>query len=172
MARSGARRVLRRQCCQGVQRLWKALHRDDSEAVRIPARGACVRPGGHPGNIPTSVAGSARLLLYRADREDRAVELELAGGGDPVAPIHVSTELLHQAEGECEAGGRAADARRVDADRDWKLADRRAGLVDEDPDRGGLRVLEAPDCPDRGRGRPVTVAEPEPQPVALAMRGD
>ena len=132
-----------------MQRLWKALHRDDPEAVPIPARDARVRPGGYEKDIHTGFARADRLLLDGADREHGAVELELAGGGDLVAAVRVVTELFHQTERECEAGGRAADACCVDADPDRKLADEGAGLVDEDPDRGGTSVLETADRPDR-----------------------
>src|SRR5512133_4044648 len=169
MAGSGAGRVLRRQRCQRVQRLWKALHRDDAEAIRIPARDTRVRSGGHEEDIHTGFTRADRLLLDGANREHRAVELELAGGGDLVAAVRVVAKLFHQAESEREAGRGAADARRVDADPDRKLADGCAGLVDEDPDRGRAPVLETADRPDRGRVGPVSPAEGEPQLVARSM---
>src|SRR5436190_5475657 len=172
MTRSGARRVLRRQRCQRVQRLWKALHRDDPEALRILARDTRVRSGGHEEDIHTGFARADRLLLDGADREHRTVELELAGGGDLVTAVSVVTELFHQAEGECKAGGGAADARRVDADPDRELADEGARLVDEDPDRGGAPVLETADRPYRRSRGPASPAKRDTQPVARAMGRD
>ena len=88
-----------------------------------------------------------------------------------MAAVRVVTELFHQTERECEAGGRAADACCVDADPDRKLADEGAGLVDEDPDRGGTSVLETADRPDRRRRGPASPAENQAQPYAV-LTGD
>src|SRR5213596_1327402 len=83
--RSGASRVLRGQRCQSVQRLWKALHRDDLQPLRIPARNLGVRPGRREKNVHTRLARADRFLLDGADWEHRAVQCELTGGRDLVA---------------------------------------------------------------------------------------
>src|SRR2546423_11405343 len=150
--RSGGCWMLRRQRCQCVQRLWKALHRDDSKPVRILPRGACVRPRRDEEDVHTRLARADRLLLDGANRQHAAVELELARCGDLVAAVDVVPELLRQVEREGEPGRGAADAAGVDANLDRELAGRAADLVDENPDRGLALVVGAGDRPDRRRG--------------------
>src|SRR5581483_2455072 len=41
------------QCRQGVQRLWKRLHRDDRQPVRLPSRIGCVLPSRHEEGVHT-----------------------------------------------------------------------------------------------------------------------
>src|SRR2546430_5051891 len=90
-----SRRTERRQ---GVQRLWKALHRDDPKPVGVLPGLYGVVPSGDEECVHTRFARTYRFLLDPTDREDRAVRLELAGGRDPVAMDDVAAELLHHLE--------------------------------------------------------------------------
>src|SRR4029077_16139668 len=103
-------------CCQRAQRLLKTLHRDDPKPVRVLPRIACVVPRRHEECVHTRLACADRLLLDSADLAHTAVQRDLAGGGDLVAPIDVPSELLEYTEREREAGGWPADAVRVDRD--------------------------------------------------------
>ena len=77
--------VLRTQCRQGTQRLWKGLHRDDAEPVRVLARIAGVVPSRDEEGVHMRLARADRFLLDPADRADGAVGEDLAGRRDPVA---------------------------------------------------------------------------------------
>src|SRR5439155_10589290 len=100
--------VLKR--CQGLQRLLKVLHRDDSKAVGVPPCLGRVVPSRHEENPDPGLANSDRLLLDPANRLDGAVELDPPRSRDPVAVVDVAAELLEQVEREGEAGRGAADA--------------------------------------------------------------
>src|SRR5579885_3694067 len=119
---------------QGTQRLWKALHRDDPQPVRVALRVARVLPSRDEEGIHMRLARADRLLLDPADGADGAVREDLARRGDPVAVDDVPPELLEDVEREGEPRRGAADAARVDADRD-RQPDVERGLEEDADDR-------------------------------------
>src|SRR5215218_8021065 len=138
-----------RQRCQRSQRLWKVLHRDDPQPVRVAPRLTRVRTGRHQEDVHTRAANAERLLLHAADRAHCAVRTELPGGRDLVAVGDVAPELLEEVEREREAGGGSADAARVDLDLDrQRHVERVAG---GDADERPVRVLWVGDGLDRRR---------------------
>src|SRR5438445_10890529 len=92
------------ECRQRAQRLWKCLHRDDAEPVRVLSGHAGVVPSGHEKGVHTRLVRTDRLLLDAADRADRAVRADLAGGRDLVTVDDVPAQLLEHLEREREPG--------------------------------------------------------------------
>src|SRR5205814_9010682 len=76
---------VRAECRQGAQRLWKRLHRDDAEPVRVLPRNPVIVPSRDEEGVHTSFACADRFLLDTADRPDRAVGADLTGRRDLVA---------------------------------------------------------------------------------------
>src|SRR5207248_10571234 len=122
MPLSRAFSAFRWQSCQRVQRLLKALHRDDADVSGMAFRLTCVIPSGHEEDVNMGVVGARDLLADPSDRPDGSVEADLAGGRHPVAVVDVAAELLHHLEREREPGRGTADLAQVDADPDVVLA--------------------------------------------------
>src|SRR5438105_15528091 len=75
------------QGCQCAQRLWKSLHSDDAEAIRVAPSLARVIPSRDEEDVRLRLADAERLLLDAPDLGDRAVQLDLSGRGDAIAAI-------------------------------------------------------------------------------------
>src|ERR1044072_2507663 len=93
------------QRCQRPQRLWKVLHRDDLEPVRIAPSLLGILPGRNEEDVHTCFATPARLSLRAAARRDRPVEPELTGRRDLVAVSDVPPELLEDVRRDPGARG-------------------------------------------------------------------
>src|ERR1044072_9845247 len=72
------------QRCQRPQRLWKVLHRDDLEPVRIAPSLLGILPGRNEEDVHTCFANTERLLLHAADRTHRPAAPALPGRRAPV----------------------------------------------------------------------------------------
>src|SRR3954466_3722471 len=90
------------------------MHRDDPHAVRITASLGGVIPSGDEEDADSRVAHADRLLRDAADRADAAVEVDLAGRGDPAAVVDVLAEPREEIEREREPRGGAADVPGLD----------------------------------------------------------
>src|SRR5580765_9043552 len=101
---------------------------------KAPGLGRVI-PSGHEENADAGVANSDRLLLDASDRADAAVEVDLAGRGDPLAVVDVLAEALEHVEREGQSRRGAADVAGVDRHLARQL------------DRGGRRDEDADDRP-------------------------